>query len=322
MSLATQQGAKRLYKLLYGDKLQPVTAPDIRRPVTGATKPPVTRPQIIGIASDEELRERAALKKQAEAREGRKAPKHAKNYLGPRKVTCPCGTVFDVPRRYPADARKYCSDSCRKKYGGKQLRYAFTPEADEKIQTAYRDAVNMSRRPALRALSEELGIPTYAIRTRARNLGCPIVQLFLQGRRPSPWSEEEKRIVQENAALTLSIISIKLRQAGFSRSPTAIKIFISRQIGRKPKSAYSATCLAQRMGIDIHVVTRWIRQKLLRASAAGTVRKPQQGGDFFAIAPADVREFVINYTALIDFRKVDKFWLVELLTGKEIELVN
>ncbi len=40
------------------------------------------------------------------------------------------------------------------------------------------------------------------------------------------------------------------------------------------------------------------------------------------IAPEDVREFIIRYVAVIDFRKVDKFWLVELLTGKDIELVN
>jgi hypothetical protein len=180
----------------------------------------------------------------------------------------------------------------------------------------------MSRKPALKTLAEEIGIPGWAIRKRAHALGIIVAPLFLKGKKPSAWLEEEKKIVFENAALSFPTISLKLQQAGFSRSENAIKVFITRQMGSKPRSAYSAGMLAQRLGIDAHAVTRWIRQKRLKGTPAGTLRKPQQGGDSFLIAPADVREFVIKYVALIDFRKVDKFWLVELLTGKEIDLVN
>ena len=321
MTLSAKEGAKKLYELLYRGE-GPVRPPDMQRVVELVSTPPMRRHQIIGIATDEELRERALLMRQADKQRAQKAPKHSANYKGPRKVTCLCGTEFEVPRSYGKDAKKYCSAACRKKYGGTKSKYKFTTEVDAKICAAYAGSIGMSRLPALQVLSREIGVPSWAIRRRALALGASVAQLFPKGRKPCAWSDEEKRIVTESAALSLEIIGGKLRKAGYARSKNAIKVFIARSIGRKPKIGYSATALAARLGVDSHSVTRWIRQKLLKAQAAGTVRKPQQGGDAYLVSPADAREFCIRYVALLDFRKVDKFWLVELLAGNDTELVN
>ena len=315
MRLSPQEAAAKLAKMR-----QPKAIPSIREPVTGATRPPLAyKHAIIGLASPEELREKVALQQQ-QAPE--KTKKRAANYKGPWRVTCPCGTEFEFPRNYPHDGRKYCSKACRKKYGNKRGAYEFTPESDEQIRLFYEEKIGMDHKPAMKELSAKLGIPSYAIRRRSLALDIMIAPLFPKGRKPAVWCGEEKQIVRENAALCPAIIRKKLKKAGFERSDSAIKIFITRKMGGKPKTAYSATMLAKCMGIDGHRVTRWIHQKLIKATSAQTARLPQQGGDAYLIDPAEVREFVIKYIALIDLRKVDKFWLVELLTGREIELVN
>ena len=319
MRLDPHEAAKRLLKLR-----QPACAvPSVREPVSGATRPPLPyRHNLIGVANAEELRENAILKKQSAERGQEKPTRRAPNYMGPRKITCPCGTIFEIPRSYPEDGKKYCSDPCRKKFGGKRSFYKFSPEVDEKIRAAYADKIGMSRAPTLKTLAAEIGIPGYVIRKRALVLGLTITMLFPDGRKACTWKEEERQIVRDNAACCFATIRKKLQQAGFDRSENAVKIFIQRRMGHKPKSAYSANMLAERFGVDAHCITRWIRKKLIKAEMAGTTRTAQQGGDSYLIAPADVREFVIKYTALVDFRKIDKFWLVEVLTGKEIELTN
>ncbi|MFC0243657.1 hypothetical protein [Rhodopseudomonas telluris] len=44
-------------------------------------------------------------------------------------------------------------------------------------------------------------------------------------------------------------------------------------------------------------------------------RTAAQGGDEWSIHRRAVRAFVIDNIASVDFRKLDKFWLVELLTS-------
>lgn len=90
--------------------------------------------------------------------------------------------------------------------------------------------------------------------------------------------------------------------------------------------------LAQLMGIDSHIVTRWIRTGLLRAKCRGTRRTPQQGGDSYAIRPADVRHRspctspldlspgITLFSATggappVDIRKADQLWLLDLITN-------
>ena len=84
-----------------------------------------------------------------------------------------------------------------------------------------------------------------------------------------------------------------LRYAGFRRSATAVKLKQKLHIPRRNGDMLTAYGVAQLMGIDSHIVTRWIRTGLLRSKCRGTRRTPQQGGDSYAIRPADVRQFIL-----------------------------
>ena len=78
----------------------------------------------------------------------------------------------------------------------------------------------------------------------------------------------------------------------------------------------SAYGLAQLMGVDSHIVARWIRTGALRAQPRGTLRTPQQGGDSYVIRPADVRRFIVTNPIGFDLRKVEPLWFIDLLTNR------
>jgi predicted site-specific integrase-resolvase len=59
-------------------------------------------------------------------------------------------------------------------------------------------------------------------------------------------------------------------------------------------SFYSASSLAQALGIDPHAVTRWIKGGHLKAKFRGTARTPQQNGDSYIIHEKDVRRFILD----------------------------
>jgi hypothetical protein len=40
----------------------------------------------------------------------------------------------------------------------------------------------------------------------------------------------------------------------------------------------------------------------------------QQGGDQHWIRLCDLRAFILDNTAIVDIRKVDKFWFIDLVT--------
>lgn len=80
-------------------------------------------------------------------------------------------------------------------------------------------------------------------------------------------------------------------------------------------SFYSGKGLADALGIDSHVVTRWIKAGHLRAEPRGTKRTEQQGGDSYRIREKDVRRFILEHPTEIDLRKVDQLWFLDLITN-------
>ena len=338
MALAAEEGAEKLYKLLYGcdppaairphEKIGRGLASPRQAPIQAETrnemrvrgrapeKPKPTGPArkvaIIGIATEEELRERTRLAAEKKAQvEKRTVRKRSKSYRGPKTVICPCGVPFEVP----GHAVKYHSDECRAKYRVRM--YSFTPEMDEQVREAYRNRVGMGRGQIVKPLAEQLGLPRWRVSKRALELGLVSKVAPCQYPQTRSWTDAERQIVVKYASATLTHIGRKLREAGFCRSENAIKIFILRHIGPKPKEDYSACRLAKLMGIDGHAVIRWIREGWLKGTAMGTARSDRQGGDIWVVRPEDAREFIIGHLAMIDLRKVDKFWFVELLTGRE-----
>ena len=66
-------------------------------------------------------------------------------------------------------------------------------------------------------------------------------------------------------------IRLKLKAAGCTRTVTAIHLNLKRMKFKHEGSSYSAYSLAQALGIDSHVVTRWIKSGHLKAKFRGTV---------------------------------------------------
>jgi len=161
----------------------------------------------------------------------------------------------------------------------------------------------------VKALAVKLGIPRWKVTKRAAQIGAYVPRV----KEPN-WSQLEYEVLSEHSHKSPKIIRQHLLKHGFDRTVPAILLKLTRMKFRKHRDGYSAAGLARRFGIDSHTITdRWIDRKLLKAEMRGTHRTPKQGGDGYWIREKDVREFFIRHISLIDIRKVDKFWMIDVL---------
>jgi len=109
----------------------------------------------------------------------------------------------------------------------------------------------------------------------------------------------------------------KLKQKGYSRTEMGIKLKRKRMRFLQNLNGYSARSVALCFGIDEHSVIRWIKQGWLKAKRRGTERTEANGGDMYFIKNQWIRKFIKESVAVIDFRKIDKYWLIDLLSGKD-----
>jgi hypothetical protein len=159
-------------------------------------------------------------------------------------------------------------------------------------------------------LATTVGRPRCWVSTRARQLGL-VAPRFKE----LPWSSAELEIVREKSWLSLAALKRKLARAGFARTETAIKVKLKR-IGadRSDDDRCSARQLAELLGVVCATVTGWIDKGWLTASRIDGDRTLGSGRNW-SIHRRDVRRFIIDNTAAVDLRKVEKFWFVELLSG-------
>lgn len=201
--------------------------------------------------------------------------------------------------------------------GGMQGRWGkwrFTPTQDAEIFRIYREVQPVGRNSAVKDLARRWDLPRWKVSRRARDIGAYEPRI-----KEAPWSESELHILELNALLSCEVIQRKLKARGYKRSITGINLKRKRMNFRAQQIPCSSRAVAECFGIDSHAVSRWIEKGLLKATKKGTGRTPQQGGDEWHIKDKDVRQFVIENTGLIDIRKIDKFWLVDLLTGRDRE---
>lgn len=160
-----------------------------------------------------------------------------------------------------------------------------------------------------------LGRPRWWVSKRAVKLGL-VVPRFKE----PTWSDNEIEYVAENAHKSASALRRGLKARGFARSETAILVKLKRigiPTGRNADTDhYTANQLSLLFGVDGHAVTTWIKRGWLKATKRGTARTERQGGDENKVHRKAVRAFIIDNVALIDFRKVDKFWVVDILAEK------
>ena len=71
----------------------------------------------------------------------------------------------------------------------------------------------------------------------------------------------------------------------------------------------AALCL----GVHVTTTTKWIKSGLLIAQRRGWNRTEIQHGDGYLIEDAELARFIVQNAGLIDMRKVDGPWLIDLL---------
>lgn len=189
-----------------------------------------------------------------------------------------------------------------------QRKYVFTERLDQCIREIYLQNPHSRTRPGIRQLASQSGIPRWAIKKRARDLG-------LARTKEKPWSEPELTILSRYSWMGDERIRLKLKGAGYARTATAIHLKLKRMRFKSDPGFYSGKGLADALGIDSHVVTRWIKAGHLRAAPRGTKRTEQQGGDSYLIREKDVRRFILEHPTEIDLRKVDQLWFLDMITN-------
>lgn len=231
---------------------------------------------------------------------------------------CPCGSEFsfsegELAYRNPA----YCSRACRNTYfthTAGSYKQVLPPDADDLIRKAYQEKVGMGacskKSSPVRDLAKKLGVPRWKISRRACHLG-----LVAKKKKEPDWTERELKLLESQARFAPETIQRKLKKLGYLRSITAIVIKRKRMRFLQNLKGQSANRLSLCFGINTKAIIRWIKNGYLKAEKRGTSRTELQGGDIYYIKDEWVRDFIINSVDEIDFRKIDKYWLVDLLAG-------
>ena len=163
----------------------------------------------------------------------------------------------------------------------------------------------------VKELARQMGEPRWLISDRCTRLG------LTRPRKKEPqWTAAEDELMKRVPLHDPDKCSEIFRSHGFVRTATAIVVRSKRiNLSRRQKDTYSGTSAAKVLGWDNKTVCEYCLKGLIKSGRRKTKRLPQQGGDPHSIERADLRQFVIDNLELIDFRKVDKFAIVDLLVS-------
>lgn len=190
----------------------------------------------------------------------------------------------------------------------KRQSYKSTEFIDAAIRQYYQGEPHFN---GVNDLAKRINRPGWWISKRAMHLG------LVSPRFKEPaWTEQEVELLGQHHWKNPHLISRIFKNHGFKRSATAIQVKRKRHGYRVEDSGlYTGGRLADLMGVNNKTVINWIQKGYLKASRQGTARTELQGGDHYLITPKQVRAFIIDYTAHVDIRKCEKYWLVDLLTN-------
>ena len=206
---------------------------------------------------------------------------------------------------------RFCSSLCRQKGEYKRTKpqkYIITDHIHKIIKKTYQKNTGNGE---VKALAKRFSLPRWKISRYAIKQGW----IAKQKKEPN-WSKKELHILENAAHFCTAIIQKKLKAAGYRRSETAIVLKRKRMRFLSNLKGQSANMLSECFNVDIHFILKAIKQGRLRAQRRGTKRTAKQGGDFYFIKDKDIKTYIIENINEIDIRKVDKYWLVDILTLK------
>jgi hypothetical protein len=136
----------------------------------------------------------------------------------------------------------------------------------------------------------------------------------MNGRR---WMKEEVALLRTYNHLAHPAMHRLLLKHGFERSRGSViskrrKMGWVERIDRDEMDVgYTALGLSQLLGVEDDTIARWIR--------LGYIKATREGGDThgckFRIAPMALRKFLIEHIHLWNPAKVDKYWMIDVLTA-------
>lgn len=214
--------------------------------------------------------------------------------------------------RTPSSIRKKASELGIYKNGfGPRVVHTWTDAEDAYIRDHWRDVI--AHRMTAEAVAQHLGIPHNQVRFRAATLG---VARPHPGRRP--WTAAEEEYLCAHRHLGLCALVQRFQKKGWSRSKGALGGRLAKLNQRtrgENDEVYSARGLAALLGMDDTTVLIWIRKGLMKATPRTEGKNLCGGPKEWVIKPQHVRSFLQEHTAHVDFKRADKYWLVDLLTG-------
>src|SRR5208337_1694105 len=137
----------------------------------------------------------------------------------PELRTCTSGSAMEqlnASQSQPVCAAILCAARDRVKAQGRR-KYIFTDQIDQLIREIYLNHRNAKTRPGIRLLAKKVGMPHWALKRRARELG-------LARTKELPWSERELEILARDAWMSDERIRMKLKAAGYPRTATGIHL--------------------------------------------------------------------------------------------------
>jgi len=199
---------------------------------------------------------------------------------------------------------------------GPRDRWQHDPEVDAQIRRLHETALV---RGAIDAFAKRIGRPRWYVSKRARQMGLKTPRF-----REEPWSAAEIDLLHETSHIGTEAARLRFLKAGFRRSETAIEVKRKRERisivqARQDAGMYTATQIAEMLGVGNKTPTLWIRYGELKATRRGTDRGDDQGGDQWTIRERDLREFIITHPMRVELRKIpdsNRAWFIELLAGR------
>lgn len=184
---------------------------------------------------------------------------------------------------------------------------------DDRIRKEWSE-IDPKKRGAVAELADQLGVPRWWLSARARNLGLTVARV----RQPN-WTAAEDTLLKDVPLHDPKRCAQIFREHGYNRSATGIVVRATRlNLSRRAtRDTLSASAAGKILGIDSKSIAAVCISGDLTAGRRGSKRLPQQGGDAWAIKPADLRQYIIDYIERIDIRKVDKVAFVDLLVADQ-----
>jgi len=184
-------------------------------------------------------------------------------------------------------------------------KYVFTVAMDKEILYTY--SINTDSKPRVLNLAKKFNMPRWVIYQRALKIGA-----VTSSHQKKPWADKEIRILEKNARYSPLTIRKKLARAGFQRSAASIVLKRKRMRFLPNLKGMSANLCAEFLGVDLHWVLNHI---LLGSLRAEVIRHDREGKVNYHIREKDLRKFIVYNPDLIDLRKVEKYYFIELVAN-------